>query len=206
MVILWLTSCRLEKQNYSNYASVTLNRFDTIGQIKIQEVKLAREICSDYNYSPFCDGSYDQQYRSYPFFVKLNVSDFIHSYDDTVYVLVTQNATDTLKSRGLEFIFPWTMDSLFIGKVSEYNTINYVVSNKWKNQVNTQLRKSNTNKTFNGILSFSLYRMKLKCVYGGRRYIIIPNFEHSPLHLLKVSNIYYIIDIKSIQPIRKEEL
>ena len=204
MIIYWLSSCTSIKSQYADTSLNEPNTGYTIGQIETVELKLAREVCIRGMYSP-CDGGWDLPFRSYPAFVKLNPEGFINSYNDTVYLLADPIVYDTLRKRGTKCMATWLLDSLPLGKITEYNTINYYVPG-FKKKVRRIIKRQKFNIYFNGYISYALFKMKFQRVYGGKFVLILPALDKKSkdMSMTKICDVFFITDIESIQPIDKE--
>jgi hypothetical protein len=207
MMLIWILGCKLSnKIHFSN--SLSFVTIDTTGQVEIKELNLAREVCPEGSLSNFCYDGFEQPYRSYPFFVHLNFENFMRSYDSTVYILAIPRVLDTFVNRGVSFRQPWDLDTLFKNTVTELNTVSFKVPNSYKRKINRYQKKFKSKKGFDGTLSYSLYKMKIECVYGGKRTLIVPEIERKKsegIITYKFCDVYYITDIISIQPITKIE-
>ncbi len=202
----FLLSCNVHKTNISQTALLTENKVIG-GNIETKELNLARENCPIGVFS-FCDGGYDDFFRSYPAFVQLDLENFISSYDKSVYLFPTPLILDTLKKRNEKFSLPWDLDSLFQNKSNDINTVKFYTSNKYLKKVKKEIKKNNLNIEFDGYFEYTLYKIKFKCVFGGKRILLIPNIKGNNSQGTmkdKICNVYYITEIIDIVPISKSD-
>jgi|GEM_PF-4448821 len=200
-------SCASVKSDHINRTDIMNKEFVTVGDTLTKDLVLAREQCAG-NFFSFCrfPGS-DSWFRYSPAIVKLKTSNFIQSYDDTIYFLSRYIIYDSIDKEKINNIFSRYFDSIFDNANSEFNTISFTVQKKFKQQVNNYQRQVKSTFRFNGILSYSLFKIQFKCVYGGKKAILLPSLkkELAESDGFKLCDVYYIVSISNIIPIKTTE-
>lgn len=195
------------KHPYISNTSKYIKRNDTLGNLEIKELNLARESCPDGQLS-FCFDGIKQSYRNFPAFVEIDSNGNVQFYDSFVYLLVSPQITDTLRKLNVKFSLPWDMDTLFNNVKDQGNSIK-IAAPKFSKYVRNVNRKSKLQLIdFPGYFEYKLYNVNFACVYGGEQSIIIPNlnkFNNKADFVFKHCKIYYILDIKNIRPIKQKQ-
>lgn len=177
-------------------------------ELKERVVYLAREICDDNKYISMCDDGFYQGFSLYPKLVKLDITDFIKSYNDTIYSFTYLSSLDSIrKSHGFDKE-TWELNDMINASVSSINTIELKIPKrifkrykKYIKQYNKFFKKSSDNSKISNKIGYSLYKMKIKYVYVGKTKFILPFQKGDALFTEKESYHYSILNIEELQPI-----
>jgi hypothetical protein len=201
ILIVFSMSCRINRQNIKTGNNVEKKEYKLGDTIKLDSFILARENCSELVYS-FCSSGYDDYIRPYPALVKLNLENFIKSYDEEVFLFTNFTLSDSLKKNRIDFKPPWELDELFVNYKNE--PVKFFTNTKYKKKVKKEIQRNNLDIEFDGYFSYNLYEIKFYYFYGGKKELFLPNIygKKSESNLiLKNCDIFYITNIISIKPI-----
>ncbi len=178
----------------------TIDSEKKLSEIEYITVDLAREVCDLDGFS-LCSDGYGQSYRLYPLFVKFKKENLLSSYDTVFMFTLNDSLLNNIKE---EYMFSWDMNEMFHDSLSR-TPVSYE-SDRFCKKVETYYKNNKILKNVSCKFSYEIYKMKIKVIKGGRKEVLLPDFNAKSNSIVKrhMSEVYYIISIDEIHQLGVE--